>query len=340
VILCTGEAVIDMFQKKSSDFGDVFLPLPGGCSYNTSIAAGAAGVSAAFFGRISKNFFGNLQIQRLKEYNVKGDLIIRCDENPILALIKTEGQKTEYAFYDEGTADRLLSVEELPVLPVETTCVMFGSVSMCMEPIASTIETLIKGLKSGIQGNAQDAQDKIKLIKQNLKRPPVIAFDPNIRPFLIKDRDIYIKKFEEWMSLCDIVKLSSEDSEYVYPDTAPEAALRKMIDLGASLVIATLGPDGAIALLRRDDGTVIKASTDGIKIPKLADTVGAGDTFLGALLAWLELHGKMSHNDIADLSEEDLRQALKFANKAAAIVCTRYGAQPPSLDEIENGLVR
>jgi len=319
LILCTGEAVIDMFQKKSSDLGSVFLPLPGGCSYNTSIAAGALSAPVAFFGRISKNFFGDLQVQRLRDYNVKDDLILRCDQNPILALIKTEGLKTQYAFYDEGTADRLLSANELPSLPPETTCIMFGSVSMCMEPIASTIETFITNT-----------------IRRQTKTQPVIVFDPNIRPFMIKDRNDYIKRFDKWISFCDIVKISSEDSEYIFPDASAEAALRKMIDHGVKLAVITLGPDGAAAMLRRDDGTEIKISVDGVKIPQLADTVGAGDTFLGALLAWLELRGKMSRNAVMNFDTESLQQALSFANKAAALVCTRYGAQPPALNEIEN----
>ncbi|MCL2276976.1 MAG: carbohydrate kinase [Treponema sp.] len=336
MIICTGEAVIDMFQKNSPDFGDVFMPLPGGCSYNTSIAAGVLGASAAFFGRISKNFFGDAQIQRLREYKVKDDLIIRSDQNPILALIKTKESKTEYAFYDEGTADRLLSVDELPELPGETTCVMFGSVSMCMEPIASTIDTFITGLKSGVWNVSEALKLKTKLIVKNLKTPPVIAFDPNIRPFMIKDREAYIKKFERWVSLCDIVKISDEDSRYIYPDKTPEEALREMIDLGASLAIVTLGCEGAAALSRRGDKTEIKIKIGGIKIPRLADTVGAGDTFMGALLARLELSGKMSHNAVANLSADHLSDALTFANKAAAIVCTRYGAQPPALNEIED----
>jgi len=319
MILCIGEAVIDMFQKQVPGFGNVFMPLPGGCCYNTSLAIGKLGAPAAFIGRISKNFFGSLQIERLRLHNVKDDLIIRCDENPILAFIKTdEGKEPQYAFYEEGTSDRLLSAGELPKPPRETTCIVFGSVSMNMEPIATTIETFIKKCQTEIWRDEKG----------------VIAFDPNIRPFMIKDRASYIERFNKWMNFCTIVKISSEDFEYIYPDTTPQDALRKIIDLGATLAIATLGPGGAIAFLKRDDGSLIKARADGIKIDQLADTVAAGDTFHGAFLSWLHLRGKLSHNAVANLSEDDLHNALSFANKAASIVCTRYGAQPPSLDEL------
>jgi len=315
VIICIGEAVIDMFQKKTQDYGEVFYPLPGGCSYNTSIAVGRLGAPVAFLGRISNNFFGEIQIKRLHEHKVKTDFLIRCEENPVLAIIKTEeGKQPQYAFYDEGTSDRLLSAEEIPAsFPSDTTCIVFGSISMAMEPIATTIEKLIM----------REAKQK------------VIAFDPNIRSFLIKDRDAYIERFKKWAALCTIAKISSEDFEYIFPDIEPDEALNKMIKLGTRLAVITLGEKGAAAFLKQDSGKIIKAKASGIKIPKLADTVGAGDTFHGAFLAWLELRGKMSHNEINNLSEDDLHDALVFANKAAAYVCTQYGSQPPAMEQIE-----
>ncbi|MCL2185916.1 MAG: carbohydrate kinase [Treponema sp.] len=315
MIICIGEAVIDMFQKNTHDFGEVFYPLPGGCSYNTSIAIGKLGAPVSFLGRISNNFFGEIQIKRLHEHNVKTNLINRCGQNPILAIIKTdEGKQPQYAFYDEGTSDRLLSTEELPdVLPSDTTCIVFGSISMSMEPIATTIEKLI-----------------MKEAKQK-----VIAFDPNIRPFMIKDRDAYMERFKKWAGICTIAKISSEDFEFIFPDTEPEQALNKMLGLGTRLAIITLGEKGAMAMLTHSNGKVIKTSACAIKIPKIADTVGAGDTFHGAFLAWLELRGKMSHNEIINLSEEDLHAALVFANKAAAFVCTQYGSQPPEIKQLD-----
>jgi fructokinase len=315
MILCIGEAVIDMFQNNVPELGEVFLPLPGGCSYNTSIAISRLGSPAAFVGRLSTNFFGEIQVRRLRENNVRDDLLIRRDQNPILAFIKTEeGKEPKYAFYDEGTADRSLSVEELPPLPADTSCVVFGSVSMCMEPIATTIESLIM----------KEAQ-----------RGTVIAFDPNIRPMMIKDRDAYLKRFEKWIGVCTIAKISGEDFEFIFPNAEPQDALKKIIDWGTRLAIVTLGPKGAAAMLRRDDGRVTKVYSPAALVGETADTVGAGDTFLGAFLAWLQQKEKLSHNVIAALSENDLRGALTFANKAAGIVCTRNGAEPPTLEEVE-----
>ena len=317
MILCMGEAVIDMVQTNVPGLGEVFFPIPGGCSYNTSIAISRLGLPVAFLGRLSTGFFGEIQVKKLRENKVKDNLLIRCGQNPILAFIKTEeGKDPQYAFYDEGTADRFLSTEELPLkLPSDTSCIVFGSISMCMEPIASTIEKLI--------------------LKEAESKKIVIAFDPNIRSFLIKDRNAYMKRFEKWISVCTIAKISSEDFSFIYPDTEPEQALKKIIELGTRLAIVTLGPKGAIALLRRDDGSVTRVRVPAAHIPRIADTVGAGDTFHGALLAWLEQRGKMSPNAVANLSENDLYDALIFANKAAAFVCTRNGAEPPTPEEIE-----
>jgi len=309
-----------MFHKQDPVSGEVFIPLPGGCCYNMSIAIARLGVCAAFLGRISSNFFGDIQVERLRKNNVQTNFILRRDENPILAFIKTEdGKQPLYAFYEEGTVDRLLSSDELKAClqnarASEISCVVFGSVSMSMEPIASTIENFITDVWHPAE--------------------KVIAFDPNIRPFMIKDRNAYMKRFTQWASLCTIAKISSEDFEFIFPGVSALDALQKMIDLGTRLAIVTLGPGGASALLRKDDKTVIKADVEGFPIEKIADTVGAGDTFLGAFLSWLELHGKMSLNAIANMSEEDLHQALTFANKAAAIVCTRTGAEPPWMPEI------
>ena len=316
MIICCGEAVIDMVQTPVPGLGEVFFSVPGGCSYNTSIAIGRLGAPVAFLGRLSTNFFGEIQLKRLRENHVKDDLIIRCGQNPVLAIIKVEeGKEPQYAFYDEGTADRSLSPEDIPPqLPADTTCIVFGSISMTMEPIASTIEAFI--------------------LKEAAREGPVIAFDPNVRTFMIRDRDAYMQRFEKWIHASTIAKISFEDFEFIYPNPEPEQALRKILALGSRLAIITLGPQGAMAMLRRDDGNMTRVSAPAIHIPELVDTVGAGDTFHGAFLSWLELRGKMSHAALANLSETDLHDALVYANKAAGIVCTRHGAEPPTPEEM------
>ena len=163
---------------------------------------------------------------------------------------------------------------------------------------------------------------------------PLISFDPNIRPFMINDKNAYINRLEKLIAASTIVKLSLRDFEYIYPHLDKEKALRKILTMGPRLAICTLGSRGAMALLRKNDGTITRVNVPGTKVP-LVDTVGAGDAFHAAFLSRLELKKKMSRSALVNLSEDELYEAILFANKAAAIVCSRRGAEPPSRKEVE-----
>ena len=324
MIICCGEALIDMVRAPVPKLGEGFLPLAGGSPYNTAIAIGRLGVPVKFLGRFSRDFFGEILVKRLRDNHVGEELLIRGSQNSTLAFVKLEkGKEPQYVFYTEGTADRSLSVADLPPkLPADTRCILFGSISMTMEPIASAIEALI--LREGTRKSADQ-----------MDGAPIISFDPNIRPFMIKDKNAYIERFEKWIAASTITKISAGDFEFIYPKLTLEQALQKTLAMGPRLVIATLGVKGALALIRRNDGNVSRVSAPVVDLP-VADTIGAGDTFHGAFLSWLELKGKMSRSALAGLSEADLYNALYFANKAASIVCTRHGAEPPTRREVEN----
>ena len=337
MIICCGEALIDMVRAPvsggetrlkasaaGSGSGEGFLPLPGGSPYNTAIAIGRLGVPVKFLGRFSTDFFGEILVQRLRDNHVRDDMIIRSGQNSSLAFVKLEkGKEPRYIFYTEGTADRSLKVEDLPAkLPADTRCILFGSISLTMEPIASAIEALI--LREGTRKSADQ-----------MDGAPIISFDPNIRPFMIKDRAAYIGRFEKWIAASTITKISSVDFEFLYPKLEAEKALQKILAMGPRLAICTLGPKGALALLRRNDGSVTRVSAPIVDLP-VVDTIGAGDAFHGAFLSWLEIKEKMSRSALVNLSETDLYDALFFANKAASIACSRRGAEPPTRREVEN----
>jgi len=324
MIICCGEALIDMIRTPVPGSGEAFLPLPGGSPYNTAIAIGRLGVPVKFLGRFSTDFFGEILIKRLRGNRVGDDLIIRSGQNTSLAFVKLEKNKEpQYVFYIEGTADRSLKTEDLPPkLPVDTRCILFGSISMTMEPIASAIEALI--LREGTRKSADQ-----------MDGAPILSFDPNIRPFMITDRAAYIERFEKWIANSTIAKISSGDFEFIYPKLEAEKALQKILAMGPRLAICTLGTKGALALLRRNDGSVTRVSVPVVSLP-VVDTIGAGDAFHGALLSWLEMKGKMSRSALVNLSEIELHDALFFANKAASIVCSRRGAEPPTKREIES----
>ena len=327
MILCCGEALIDMVplevsqtqgEKPLPQGGTVFSPCPGGSPYNTALAIGRLGVAVRFMGRLSRDFFGDLLIDHLAANKVETDLIILSGEHSTLAFVKLEaGKEPRYVFYTEGTADRSFAPADLPAtLPEEIRCILFGSIAMTMEPVATAIESLV--FREGGRG----------------ARGPVISVDPNIRPFMIHDREAYRKRFEGWIAGSTIVKISSADVDFIYPGLALEAALLRLLNMGPRLVVSTLGPEGALALLRRNEGVIIRVSAPVADVP-VVDTIGAGDTFHGALLSWLELKGNMSRSRLISLTEGELRDALFFANKAASLVCARHGADPPTLAEVE-----
>jgi fructokinase len=319
MIICCGEALIDMVPYKTQDGIDTYRPLPGGSPYNSAIAIGRLGAPVGFMGRLSSDFFGTMLINRLKDNNVQTDLIVRAHQNTTLAFVKiSAGKEPQYAFYTEGTADRSFSREDLPqVLPKDIHGILFGSISMTMEPIATTIEHFI------IQQSQRTDADA-----------PVISLDPNVRPVMIHDREAYAKRLEGWISKATIVKISGADMEYVYPSLSREATLEHVLSLGPTLVVTTLGADGALAIGRRKDGSRFSATAPVVPV-KVADTIGAGDTFHGAFLSYLELHGKLNRHALANLSESELKEALFFANKAASLVCTKHGAEPPTMAEME-----
>ncbi|QQO11071.1 carbohydrate kinase family protein [Breznakiella homolactica] len=319
MILGCGEALIDMIPGISSGGEPAFLPCPGGSPYNTAIAAGRLGVPVSFLGRFSTDFFGETLIKRLAENHVGTGLITRSDQTSTLAFVKLEqGQEPRYIFYTEGSADRSFSAVDLPaVLPPEVTCIYFGSIAMTMEPVASTIENFI-----------------LEQSRRTGSGAPVISLDPNIRPFMIRDREAFVRRFETWAAAATIAKISEADFEFIYPGLGLDKSMEKMLSLGVRIAVTTLGPEGAMALIRREDGSVSRVSAPVVDL-EVIDTIGAGDTFHGSFLAWLEIQGKMNRPALAALSDGELRDALFFANKAASLVCSRRGAEPPTLTEIE-----
>ncbi|WP_010257329.1 carbohydrate kinase family protein [Treponema primitia] len=320
MILSCGEALIDMVPLNIPGRGDGFLPCLGGSPYNTAIAIGRLGVPVRFLSRLSTDFFGEALVNGLVQNKVGIDLIRRTDQNSTLAFVKLEkGKEPQYVFYTEGAADRSFSPEDLPKeLPAEIKCVLFGSIALTMEPSASTIESLI-----------------VREARRDSNSALVISLDPNVRPFMIGDQKAYVRRFENWVRYATIAKISEVDFDFIYPGLGLEKSLEKVLSLGPRMALTTLGAKGAMALLRKEDGKVLRVSAPVVDLP-VVDTIGAGDTFHGAFLSWLELRGKMSQSALASLTEAELYDALYFANRAASLVCSRQGAEPPTLKEVES----
>ncbi|MBF9017336.1 MULTISPECIES: carbohydrate kinase [unclassified Oceanispirochaeta] len=305
MIISLGEGLIDFISQNELSFSGY----PGGSPYNSSIAIARLNVPVQYVGRISKDIFGDKLLSYLNENNVGTDLTIRTDDPTTLSFVQKQSDgSASYAFFANDTADKLWQAAELDKLPLpeELKIIHFGSISLSQEPSGSVLTEFL-----------------IKRCSEYL-----LSFDPNIRPALVSDRQLYMERFESICSICSIVKLSDEDLEWLYPGKEREEAVSSILGLGTALVALTEGKEGG--RLFTENVTVHSPLFD---LP-VADTIGAGDTFHGALLAYLYKKGIFSKSQILEMSEEELISLGDYANKAAGINCSRNGANPPSESEM------
>lgn len=311
MILVCGEALID-FVPRAFDGQVAYVPVPGGSPYNVAIGLGRLEVPVGFLGRCSTDAFGR---QLRAHLAANGVNLAFCAEGPepsTLAVVLLEaGREPEFAFYGEGAADVTLAVDDLPAeLPQDATALHFGSISLVREPGATTFEAL--------------------MARERGRR--VLTLDPNVRPGLIPDREAYVRRLERWVGLVDLVKVSRADLAWLYPGTDLETAVRRWLAMGPSLVVVTLGADGAFGV----SGSLRRAVAG--RVVAVADTVGAGDAFTSGLLAWLETNERLTHEGVRGLTAADLDAALEQGILTAAITCTRTGAEPPTRTELLAGL--
>jgi fructokinase len=313
MIVCCGEALID-FVPILVDGKPAYRPLPGGSPFNVAIGLGRLGAPTAFFSRLSSDFFGDLLVHTLAENGVDGRYLRRAADPSTLAFVSPPSDgEPQYAFYANGAADRSMTTADLPPqLDADVTCLhfSFGAITLLVEPAASALGALMR----------REAAQRL------------IVLDPNIRAGLIPDRIGYRRKLEEWVAAAGLVKVSRADLEWLYPERTVAASAAAWRGLGPRLVVVTLGAEGAMALMDDTEVTV-----PGRKVA-VVDTVGAGDSFHAALLAGLESQGALTKSGLAHLPVAALEPLLARAVAAAGITCSRAGANPPTLAELERAL--
>ena len=308
MILVCGEALIDLIPLSQGD-EPTYVARAGGSSFNVAMGLGRLGVPVGFLGRVSRDPLGQMLRRRLLADGVDCRFVQEGHEPSTLAIVHLEASaEPVYTFHGEGTADRMLRAEDLPAdFPDEVAALHLGSISMVREPGASAFQAVMR--------------------REHGRR--VLSLDPNVRPSLVGERSAYVTRLEGWVSLADVVKVSRADLAWLYPDTAPDAVAAAWLACGPGLVVVTKGHDGCLGLTARNRVDV--AGTPVV----VSDTVGAGDAFTSGLLAWLHAAGRLERTRVRDISEDALRECLTFANKVAAITCTRAGAQPPTRSEMD-----
>lgn len=306
MILCCGEALIDMLPRKSVAGEDAFAPYAGGAVFNTAIALGRLGAPTGFFSGLSSDLFGQMLADVLEASKVDTDLAARSARPTTLAFVRlTDGHAT-YTFYDENTAGRMLSVSDLPVLPEAVRALFFGGISLVGEPCGDSYAAL--------QARAEDR---------------VTMIDPNIRPGFVVDEARYRARLAGMIARADIVKLSDEDLHWLEGAGETAVLARGVLARGPKLVLITEGAKGASAC--SGTGTIHVAAE---KVA-VADTVGAGDTFNAGVLEALHRAGALDRRALAaGLPDEVVRAALARGAQAAAVTVSRAGANPPWAHEL------
>ena len=308
MILCCGEALIDMIPTPTLAGPEGFVPHVGGAIFNTAIALGRLGIPTGMLTGLSTDMFGVQLAAALTASHVDISRSVISNRPTTLAFVQLKDGQATYSFIDEGSAGRMLTPVDMPPLTADVSALYLGGISLACEPCADAYIALLKS--------------------EGSTRPVMI--DPNIRPAFINDISAYRSRLEEAMRLVDIVKVSDEDLDWLVPGPPSlKDKVMALLELGPAAVILTQGAQGATGYLK---------SGAEVKVPairaKVVDTVGAGDTFNAGVLAQLFEAGKLSKAAISDISPDTLQSAIEFGAKVAAITVTRAGANPPWANEI------
>ncbi|MFH8292240.1 carbohydrate kinase [Streptomyces sp. NPDC018059] len=308
MIVVAGEALIDLVPQDAEEGAAAGLPALaprlGGGPYNTAVALGRLGSPVAFCSRVSRDAFGEALLDGLRAAGVDVSYVQRGPEPTTLAVASVGADGSAgYAFYVEGTADRLFSTPDQ--LPDGVRAMSFGTCSLVLEPGASAYE---------------------ELLRRAAARGVFTALDPNVRAGLIPDADAYRARFTSWLPSVSLLKLSQDDADWL------GGTPREWLTAGPSAVVVTHGGDG-LSLYTRD-GTEVRVPGEPVDV---VDTIGAGDTVNAALLHGLAARDALSAEALAALDEDGWTAVLRFAARAAAITCSRAGAEPPYAAELDQG---
>lgn len=288
-VLVIGEALIDIVSTTEGSVAH-----PGGSPANVAFGLGRLGIDVSLLTALGDDEFGEQIQNHLSTANVKlqpGSVNLQRTASATAVLSADGSARYEFDIHWELARHTLETIPKI---------VHAGSIATFLEPGADAVAELLAQAK----GQA------------------LVTYDPNIRPALVGEHDQALTTFERTAVLCDVVKLSDEDAAWLYPDVELAQVASRILALGPRIVVLTRGADGA----------TLSTLTDQVQIPavrsEVADTIGAGDSFMSALIYGLLGYGS------ADLSSVQLEQLGRSAVAAGALTVRRPGAMPPTLEEL------
>jgi fructokinase len=292
-----GEVLIDLIPD-----GKERKAVVGGGPANTAKALAKLGIATQFIDGISSDQYGQMALKELQQDGVLLDYVNSSDKPTALAIISlSDAGAATYEFVIDETATFDFSHTWLPdPFKLKPALLHIGTLVTAIEPAAS----ILHEWASAVADVA-----------------PVV-FDPNIRPAVMGNRDLYVAAVEKWVAISACVKVSDDDLYWLYPDEKIESVVNRWLSDGVALVVVTYGAKGITGYT--SSGSV---AVDAVKV-EVVDTVGAGDT-VGAVLV-----EAIIEKGLSNLTGDLLRDALVRAAGAAAITCSRTGARPPSKMEL------
>lgn len=273
--------------------------VPGGGPMNAAIAAARLGVPTAFVGRVSTDPSGDLIWAHLNDSNVILDAAQRGPEPTARAVVVTKPVQS-FRFEGENTADASMTDVDISSLGPGPHILHAGTLGI----FRGTTAAVLAGMLDGFNG--------------------VLSFDPNIRPQVFPNRDDWLDVAKPWLDRATVVKASDEDLDWI--GTTPS----ELLERSASVVLRTTGGSGVEVFLA--DGTQLHVAAEQVDV---VDTVGAGDSFCGAVLVQLYRRGCFTPDQVAALGDADWRSIVEYGVRAAAITVSRLGADPPHAAELD-----
>jgi fructokinase len=300
-VLCGGEILLDFLSKdmgKGLANSIFFEKRPGGSIFNVAVGLRRLGVPASLLTKLGGDEFSQGLMSVITEEKINTECLMRDpDLKTTLAFVALNKEgKPEFRFYRENAADTRLTVSEVERIdPQDYSIYHFGSIALLEKP-------------------ASDAY--LELLNMFRAEKVLTSFDPNIRPSLINDRRSYLDMFYRISEMVDIMKLSDDDLEYITGLTDVREGLRMLPNRANALTLVTLGKNGATASYKGQSRHVPTFNRVRVK-----DTTGCGDAFMVAIIS-----GLLNSGSLTTLSMSKLTDIVTFANAAATIVGTRYGA--------------
>lgn len=319
-VAALGELLIDFTENGTSGQGNpIYEANPGGAPCNVLSMLKKLGHNVAFIGKVGNDIFGRQLKTAVGNVGIDTTGLVTDDDvRTTLAFVETfvDGDR-DFSFYRNPGADMMLNPDDVNEDVIRGARIFhMGTLSMTHEPVRS-------------------ATCKAVAVAQSVQA--MISFDPNIREPLWDDMEDAKEQTAFGLSVCDILKISDNEIQWFTGEQDFDAGIKKIQDeYNIPLILLSLGKVGSRAYLK-NNVTDVKAEVPAFVREDTVETTGAGDTFGGCCLHYVleNCHEGTDINDV-DWTEENLKEMLTFANKAASIITTRKGALAvmPTLEEI------